>query len=341
MKILLISTTVFPLPPQGYSGTEMLVYHLAEGLVKKGHQVTVVCPEGSRFTQNVEPIYTPVREEEEKSWLRYRGRLEAWEWEVILDATFQRWGVMSSAGRERELPIINWNHTSPTIYQSLPPVRYPMFVGLSRPHAEEMSRAWGCLVKYVHNGIDLELYKSNGQPKGERYLSIGRYTPEKGFLETISLAKRLRVGVDLYGDIEIIASPAYKDRCFLEADGFLARTNPGVSRDATVGLYSTHRGLLHLHRWNEPFSLVVLEAQACGCPPIAMRRGGPSELIRHGENGFLVDSDDEAAELIARDAVREINPETMRRWVEERFSLEVFVTNWEKLLLETAAGNRW
>ena len=119
------------------------------------------------------------------------------------------------------------------------------------------------------------------------------------------------------------------------------RANPGVTRAATVELYSQAHGLLNIHRWMEPLGLVPLEAMACGAVPIATKEGGPTETIIHGTTGFLVSDDYEAEELIKRDAVREINPEVMRRHVEENFSLPKFIERWEFLLQRVLAGDRW
>ena len=130
-------------------------------------------------------------------------------------------------------------------------------------------------------------------------------------------------------------------RAMTEADGIFVRAHGGVSRQQTVDLYSKAHGLLHLHRWEEMFGLVPIEAMATGCVPICMKRGGPAETIVNGVTGFLVDSDEEAADLIKRDAVKEISPEAMRAHVEEHFSLKRFIDDWEALLQKVAAGERW
>ncbi|HEY0752207.1 MAG TPA: glycosyltransferase, partial [Chitinophagaceae bacterium] len=46
--------------------------------------------------------------------------------------------------------------------------------------------------------------------------------------------------------------------------------------------------------WPEPFGMVVIEAMATGTPVIAFNCGSVPELIAHGENGFIVNSVEEA-----------------------------------------------
>jgi len=53
--------------------------------------------------------------------------------------------------------------------------------------------------------------------------------------------------------------------------------------------------------WDEPFGMAAAEAQACGTPVVAFRRGGLSEVIADGVTGFLVPPDDLRA---CADAVR-------------------------------------
>jgi len=48
----------------------------------------------------------------------------------------------------------------------------------------------------------------------------------------------------------------------------------------------------------EPSGRVVFEAMACGLPVVCGTRGGYAEHLRHGENGFLVDSQEEAYDTI-------------------------------------------
>ncbi len=56
---------------------------------------------------------------------------------------------------------------------------------------------------------------------------------------------------------------------------------------------------------------------ACGTPVIAHPRGSMPEIVRHGENGFLVDSVDDA--VLAVDASAGLDRRVVRASVERRF----------------------
>ena len=51
--------------------------------------------------------------------------------------------------------------------------------------------------------------------------------------------------------------------------------------------------------WQEAWGRVVVEAMACGLPVVAERSGGYAEIIKHGVNGFLFDTEAEARAIIA------------------------------------------
>jgi glycosyltransferase involved in cell wall biosynthesis len=59
MKPLRIAQIVLPwiaLPPMGYAGTERVVYHLTEELVKRGHQVTLFASGDSHTSATLESV---------------------------------------------------------------------------------------------------------------------------------------------------------------------------------------------------------------------------------------------------------------------------------------------
>ncbi len=62
----------------------------------------------------------------------------------------------------------------------------------------------------------------------------------------------------------------------------------------------------------EQFGQVLVEAMACGLPPVAVNRAGPAEIVQDGETGWLVEPDD--ADALAEALVAVVNdPEERRR----------------------------
>lgn len=99
--------------------------------------------------------------------------------------------------------------------------------------------------------------------------------------------------------------------------------------------------LLHLVNFDEPFGFSVVEAMACGTPVVARRRGSMGEIVRHGESGFLVDTQEEA--VAAVHASGALDRAAVRASVEARFGVERMVDDYLALyrhVVETHSGAR-
>src|SRR5690606_26517276 len=71
-----------------------------------------------------------------------------------------------------------------------------------------------------------------------------------------------------------------------------------VDHQGKVNLLKKAKALLLWLNWEEPFGLVVPEANACGTPVIVNRRGSMPELVNSGENGFLVSTIEEMKQAL-------------------------------------------
>ena len=90
-------------------------------------------------------------------------------------------------------------------------------------------------------------------------------------------------------------------------------------------------------RFEEPFSMVAIEAMAAGIPVLALRRGGMVEYMRDGENAVLLAADAGAADiaraitkLAASPAVLQQLARAGRDMVRQRFT-------WEQVAARTEA----
>ena len=77
----------------------------------------------------------------------------------------------------------------------------------------------------------------------------------------------------------------------------------------------------------EPWGRVVTEAMACGLPVVCHKSGGYAEIIEHGRNGFLFETQQEALDILLGlkedRTLRERVGEEARRTAEELFSSAV------------------
>lgn len=340
LKILVISSTIYALPPKGYSGLEALVYEWAIEFQKAGHKVAVAAPEGSILPQGIELIPTPLMVDESQAYPHYKERLG--EFDVIFDNTWLWYTVIAQMESDKQLPVIHIWHSDPKGLSNPPPIKFPCLVGLSKEHARKIKGKWSNFeVRYNYNGIPLDFYQRN--PKIERngrYLFMGRYTPEKMPLEAIKLARKCNVPLDLYGNTQIIGDQNYLNECMASCDDKDVVFHLEVPREETIRLYQSHKALIHLVNYIEAFGLVPVEAMACGMPVIVNRQGALPELVEDGVCGFIVDSVEEAEEIIRSGKVDTIKPGDCRRQA-ERFSIEASAEGYLELFREVAAGGVW
>ncbi|EGP85151.1 uncharacterized protein MYCGRDRAFT_101096 [Zymoseptoria tritici IPO323] len=128
------------------------------------------------------------------------------------------------------------------------------------------------------------------------FVCISRLAPEKGFEFLASAATRLlTTAPDLKWKLLIVGgntSPSVDAsiRSLFSSPELAPRVHfTGMLRGASLArAYAVADVFLHCSI-TETFGLVVLESMASGVPVIARDEGGPSETVKHGDSGYLVD----------------------------------------------------
>ncbi len=155
---------------------------------------------------------------------------------------------------------------------------------------------------------------------GDRALFAGRLSPEKGAAEAIEIAHRAGFGIDVYGD------PYDPDYTRAEIDPRRAEpgvvVQAGIPRTALWEVMARAAVVLCPAKWEEPFGMVAAEAQACGTPVVAFRRGALGEVISDGVTGFLVAPDDISAAADALTRATELSRSACRDHAETQLDLE-------------------
>jgi len=212
--------------------------------------------------------------------------------------------------REANTPSIRIRYTAhPAIYRLLYQKLYPRADGVicnSKDMQKDLIDHFSLRpdkITVIPNPVDVERIRQtilngrNPYHNGKRHLvAVGRLNYQKGFDMLLkAFSQALQKSTDLH--LTIVGEGP--------KEGSLKRlaANLGVIDSVTfVGhkdnpfLFMTHADLLiSSSRW-EGLPNAVLEALACGTPVLAFDcAGGTGEIIREGENGWLVHSEDWAS----------------------------------------------
>jgi len=174
--------------------------------------------------------------------------------------------------------------------------------------------------------LNLNLFPFSEKPKNQ-CLFLGRLLPRKGVAEAIQAAIRAKEKL-------IIAGSPNEGKYWKEKiKPCLKRKNikyvGSVPYKKTHKYYGESKVLLCPLRWEEPFGLTFIESMACGTPVIAFDRGSAREVINDGKTGLVVKNIEEMIEAIKK--IDQIKREDCRKWVEEKFTVERMVSEYEKI----------
>ena len=344
LRIGLISGPMVRIPPPGYAGTERIVTVLVDELVSRGHDVTLIGPGDSEVPCRLIPtidraLWSSGMRGDPTPYIQVTVET-AWRVQDQFDVIHSHIDTQGfSLARHATTPVLHTLHGRldlPGLPELLDEFRDIPLVAIS-----DSQRRWhpdNNWVATVHHGLPLEDAPFSAEP-GDYLAFIGRIAPEKGVDVAIELARRaqltLRVAAKVHEvDEELLferhVAPAIKEGR-VTFEGELA-TGP---RDRLMaGALAT----VMLGAWPEPFGLVAIESMATGTPVIARRAGALPEIIRHGENGFLIDDLGEA-DLAVREAAK-LDRAAIRADVLERFSVDRMVDEYEEVYRSLAVGGR-
>ena len=333
LRIAQIAPPWLAVPPEGYGGVEAMIALLADGLVERGHEVTLFASGGSDTEAQMVTHYDDplgMREAVDKPFLQYPHVLGAYdraaEFDVIHDHTFPV--GPSIATQLPEPPVVHTVHGPPDdprakpIYESLGErVQLVAISNFQRQSVPGLN-----FVATVYNGIDVDKHPWR-EEKEDFLLFVGRMTADKGVHLAVETAKRL--GRQLRVVAKMAEPPEF---AYFEAEVKPHLTSEiellgETTEDQRLDLYSRAAATLVPIQWPEPFGLVMVESMACGTPVVALKNGSVPELIDHGVTGFIAEDFD--AFVAAVGEVPEINPADCRAAVEARFSKQAMVEGYE------------
>lgn len=349
MKIAQVVSLETDVPPRSQNGLEFIVSWITEELVRRGHEVTLFAPEHSQTSAKlVSVLPNELSHVTNKPWQQPVRSL---------------WNTTLVASRAKEFDVIH-SHTG-TITFSLPFITTPVietlhhpieqspwlslfdkesyktvmsfvleqyqkihYVAVSKNQEKSFKQAPDFFKKLtsISNGIPVTQFEFSAQPK-DYLLYIGYINKQKGADVAIRIAQALGMKLILAGNV------------YAEESFFNEQIKPHLSDKITyvgtvdfkqkVELYKNAVATLAPIQWDEPFGLTLIESQACGTPVIAFNRGAAPEIIKDGETGFVVSTQEEMCAAVKK--ISSIDRSACRAWVEKNFSVERMVDEYEAL----------
>src|SRR6266850_5032182 len=339
LRIAITADPYLPVPPRLYGGIERVVALLVAGLVRKGHEVTLIAHPDSRTPASLIGYGVPPHT---GTAARVRELIQVGSALVRLSATVD---VIHSFGRLAALvPVLPMRGVK-KIQSYQRPIPWTgvrraaalggdsiLFTGCSTSlYAPANGAAAGTRWRTVFNCVDPSAYVPVMRVQADAPLAfLGRIERIKGTHHAVHIAKAAGRRLVIAGNVA--DQDYFRAEVAPHIDSRLVRYVGEVDDAAKNRLLGAAAALLMPIEWDEPFGIVMAEAFACGTPVIGFSRGSVPEVVRDGVNGFLARGVAEATQAVAR--LDRINRGAVRRDCEQRFSSDAIVAAYEDIYRE-------
>ncbi len=339
-------------------GVELTLLNLAREMIIRGHRVDIVAPQGSKIELDC-PIIEITGEPQPSMQQLDRdtqipitsnslltrmwdliGEVQsnyhlivnfAYDWLPFFCSPFMNVPVahlLSMGSLSKEMDDII-EKTS---------IRFPSTIAVhTKAQAETFPFARKCRI--VGNGIYIKNYQYCNKP--ENYLVwVARISPEKGLEDAFEAAQNIGIPLKIMGLLQDKSywesiQQNYPDAP-VEYLGFLP-----ISEMQLVLQHS--QAYLMTHRCTEAFGMTVIQSLACGVPVITYDKGGPAEIVRHGETGYLVPSGNVAELVKAINNLDKLDRLACRQQAEAEYTMQVYgnrMENWFYDILAQSSYSR-
>jgi len=341
LKIAQIAPLWTKVPPPKYGGVELIVYHLTEGLIKRGHDLTLFASGDSETSAKLVSVWDKNLFDQKVSMKDQKPNLlnlsEATKMSGKFDILHSHFDVYDQffVPFSKSIVVstlhntIEGNTSNITRRPIFEHYKHHNFISLSYSQRDQAPEDMN-FVGNVYNGLKIKNFKFNPSPK-EHFIWIGRFTPNKGANEAIQAAKKAGVKLKLAaGEFHTLEEEKYfNDKVKPHLDGKNIKFVGEISRKEKSDFFGNAKGLLNPIKWSEPFGLVMIEAMACGTPVIAFNNGAAPEIIENKKHGFVVKDITEMTKAIKK--IDQINRKSCRKRVEKNFTVEKMVQEYEKI----------
>ena len=246
---------------------------------------------------------------------------------VLSQNKFGQFQLAEPIAKRFHLPLVSLEHTLPVPYW--PPEVLEQTRTMQGDINVFISKysigAWGWdapNTSVITHGVDTTLFKPAEKERENHALSVVNDWINRDWC----------CGFNIWQNV----SKKYPTRVIGDTPGL---SKPASNIEELVDAYQTSRIFLNTSTIS-PIPTSLLEAMACGCAVVSTATCMIPEVVEHGVNGFLGETEEELEEYLVEllndeDLATKLGNEA-RKTIESRFSEDQFVGRWEHLLYEAS-----
>jgi glycosyltransferase involved in cell wall biosynthesis len=323
----------YEVPPAGYGGLERVCASLIDGLIARGHDVTLFGT-GTRTGTRARFVSTNAE-------LQFPRLLEAMPElvhvtevnEVIsrepFDIVHDHTTVGPVTASRRRQPSVVTVHSRPIGELNDYLSRVDDSVSLvAISHSQRRIAPNLNWTATIHHGIEPSTDAKTAPCDGP-VLWLGRFDPDKGPDLAIEAARKAGLPLVLAGKANQRDEWRYLDEVITPMLGPDVELVLNADRVRTDALLLSARALLMPIRWEEPFGMVMIEAMSKGTPVVALRRGSVPEVVLHGRTGYICLDETELPDALHD--VLSLDPTDCVAHVHASFSVELMAHRYERV----------
>jgi UDP-glucose:tetrahydrobiopterin glucosyltransferase len=349
LRLAVIASLVSPIREPHCGGAQAFLADLATGLTARGHEVDVFAASGSAidgvrvvdvgidastlheflYRAGSSPPIDPAPLA--AAYARAFDAVGERSYDVVHNHAFDAPAIRYSV--DVDSPVIHTLHLPPedsviqAVREASRAPKPPVIATVSTAQAQAWRRFVDVDMVLPVGVVTVQI--SWSATPGVGTVFAGRFSPEKGAVDAIAIARRAGMSIDLYGDAY---DDGYAEREIYPAGGQSGVTvHRAVPRAMLWQVIAGAAAVLCPANWDEPFGLVAAEAQACGTPVVAYRCGGLQDIVLDGVTGYSVAPGNVDAATAALARVGELDRTGCRKYAETHFDIEAVLDAHERM----------
>jgi glycosyltransferase involved in cell wall biosynthesis len=328
LRIAQVAPVATSIPPIKSGSIETMTALLSDGLVSRGHDVTLFATGNSVTTAALHATYPRGYTEDDSLWpwelcelFNVAAAVERAAAFDIIHCQAEYYPMSLAYSRVCSTPLLHTLHHAP----SQPEVdlwsRYPEAPFVAVSCYQRLLLNGLDVVATIHHAVDTDVFAFRADPE-DYLLFLGRFTPGKGVVDAIEAARR--TGMRLV--VAAAENEYYREVVAPLVDEQGVAYVGEVDRGTAARLLAGARALIYPVQAAEPFGLVLAEAASCGTPVAALNRGAVPEIVDEGITGGVFETLDALVAGLPR--VLSLDRRRVRARAVERFGVDRMVDDY-------------